>query len=196
MKIYLIRHGQTTGDIEDRYGGAYDDELSDQGIIQTNNLADKLGDSDIEILFCSPLTRAQQTAKILKSKLNCEIKTIQDLRERNKNGILTGMTKKEAVLKYPDLAEKVKDYRNQITGAESQEDFVKRIKKVFFEVINNTNYSTIGIVTHGMPFWVVFTEILNDNGIVSVGNCAYAVLDKTGNKLILEKLDGIEYKNN
>lgn len=31
MKIYLIRHGQTTGDVEDRYGGAYDDELTDKG---------------------------------------------------------------------------------------------------------------------------------------------------------------------
>jgi probable phosphoglycerate mutase len=87
MKIYLIRHGQTTSDIEDRYGGAYDDELSNEGITQTYDLADKLGNSGIQILFCSPLIRAQQTAKILKSKLNCEIKTVKDLRERNKNGI-------------------------------------------------------------------------------------------------------------
>lgn len=51
MKIYLIRHGQTTGDIEDRYGGAYDDELSPEGIIQTNDLSDKLINSGIQILF-------------------------------------------------------------------------------------------------------------------------------------------------
>lgn len=196
MKIYFIRHGQTTGDIEDRYGGAYDDELSDEGIIQTHNLADKLGNSGIQILFCSPLIRAQQTAKILESKLNCEIKTVKDLRERNKNGILTGMTRKEAQIKYPKLVEELKDYRSQIQGAESQEDFTKRIKKVFTEIINDSNYSTIGIVTHGMPFWVVFADIMNDNGIISVGNCAYAVLDKTGHKLTLEKLNNIEYKKN
>lgn len=195
MKIYLIRHGQTTGDIEDRYGGAYDDELSSEGIIQTNNLADELSNSNIQILFCSPLIRAQQTAKILQSKLNCEIKTTKDLKERNKNGILTGMTKKEARIKYPDLAEKVEDYRNQIPGAESQEDFAERIKKVFTEIINNTNYSNIGVVTHGMPFWVIFADILNDNGIISVGNCAYAILNKTSDKLTLEKLARIQYKN-
>ncbi len=196
MKIYLIRHGQTTGDVEDRYGGAYDDELSKQGLIQANKLADKLENSDIQILFCSPLIRAQQTAKILQSKLNCEIKTIYDLRERNKNGILTGMTKKEARIKYPDLANKVEDYRNQITGAESQEDFVKRIEKVFIKIINNTNYSTIAIVAHGGPIWAIFRDIMKNDGFISIADCGYMVLKKEDQKLIIEKMDGIEYKKN
>ncbi len=78
MKIYLIRHGQTTGDVENRYGGAYDDELSEKGLIQAQELASKIGDSGIQILFCSPMMRAQQTAKILKVKLGCEIKTIEN----------------------------------------------------------------------------------------------------------------------
>jgi broad specificity phosphatase PhoE len=194
MKIYIIRHGQTTGDVEDRYGGAYDDELTDKGKIQTHELADKLGDSGIQILFCSPLIRAQQTAKILKTKLNCEIKTIEDFRERNKNGILSGMTKDEAKTKFPELVEQLKDYRNQIQGAESQEDFVKRIKKAFSEVTNNTNHTTIGIVTHGGPIWAIFSDILNDNGLVHIGDCAYVVLIKEGQKLTLDRLDGIEYK--
>lgn len=194
MKIYLIRHGQTIGDVEDRYGGAYDDELTDEGKSQAQKLADKLSDSGIQILFCSPLKRAQQTAEILKAKLGCEIKTVHDLRERNKNGILTGMTKSEAKTKYPELVEKLKDYRSQIEGAESQDDFAERIKNAFNEIVSSENYSTIGIVTHGMPFWVIFGDILNDNGIVKIADCAYAVLSKVGQKLNVEKLDGIEHK--
>lgn len=196
MRIYLTRHGQTTGDVEDRYGGAYDDELTNKGKVQAQELADKLSDSGIQILFCSPLKRAQQTAEILKTKLNCEIKTMNDLRERNKNGILTGMTKSEAKIKYPELVEKLKDYKIQIEDAESQDDFAERIRKAFNEIISNENYSTIGIVTHGMTFWVIFEDILKDNGIVKISDCAYAVLDKEGQKFILEKLDGIEHKTN
>ncbi len=195
MKIYLIRHGQTTGDVENRYGGAYDDALTDKGKKQAQELANKLADSDIQILFCSPMTRTQQTAKTLSAKLNCDIKTIENLKERNKNGILTGMTRDEAKIKYPELVEKLKDYKNQIQGAESQEDFTERIKKAFTEITGATNYSTIGIVTHGMPFWVVFGDILNDNGIVEIADCAYAVLEKDGQKIKVEKLDGIEYKS-
>jgi len=194
MKIYIIRHGQTTGDVEDKYGGAYDDELSEKGLIQAQELANKINASGIQILFCSPLIRAQQTAEILKSKLGCEIKTIEDLRERNKNGILTGLTRSEAKIKYPRLVEELKDYRNQIQGAESQDDFAKRIKKAFMEIVNVANYSTIGIVTHGMPFWVIFEDILNNNGIVDIADCAYAILSKEGQKVTLESSDGIGYK--
>ena len=196
MKIYLIRHGQTTGDVEDRYGGAYDDELSEQGIIQANKLANKLSTSGIQTIFCSPLIRAQQTAKILQHKLNCEIKTVKDLRERNKNGILTGMTKKEARLKYPDLANKVEDYRNQITGAESQEDFVERIKKVFTEIINNKKYSTIAIVAHGGPIWAIFRDIMNNSGVINIADCGYMILKNEGQNLTIEKMDGIKHKEN
>lgn len=196
MKIYLIRHGQTTGDVEDRYGGAYDDELSDKGKTQVQELANEISDSGIEILFCSPMIRAQQTAKVLKEKIGCEMKTIEDLRERNKNGILSGMTKNEAKIKYPKLVEEVKDYRNQIQGAESQEDFVKRIKKAFMEVINVAGYSTIGIVTHGGPIWAVFRDIMKNSGVIEIADCGYMILNKEGQKLSIEKLDGIEHKDN
>jgi len=194
MKIYLIRHGQTTGDVEDRYGGSYDDELTDKGKIQASELANKIGNSGIQVLFCSPMIRAQQTAKIVKAKLGCEIKTIESLRERNKNGILSGMTKNEAKVKYPKLVEELRDFRNQIQGAESHADFVERIKKAFLEVTSVVNYSTIGIVTHGGPIWAVFRDIMNDSGIVDVADCGYVVLNKEGQELTIEKLDGIEYK--
>lgn len=193
MKIYLIRHGQTTGDVENRYGGAYDDELTDEGEIQAHKLTDKIANSGIQVILCSPLKRAQQTAKILNTKLGCEIKTIENIRERNQNGVLTGMIREEAKLKYPELTEKVKDYRNQIQGAESYEDFVARIKKAFMEISNATNYSTIGIVTHGGSIRVIFREILKDREI-DIADCAYAILDSDGQTLTLEARDGIEYK--
>lgn len=194
MKIYLIRHGQTTGDVENRYGGAYGwDDLSDTGNEQAMKLATELSGSGIEVIFSSPMKRAQQTAKVLSNELNCQIVTISDLRERNKNGILTGMTKDEALEKYPELVDKLKDYRSQIDGAESQDDFALRIKKSFLEIVNHSEYETVAIVTHGMPFWVIFGDLLNDHGIASVGDCGYAVLNKNGKSLSLVKLSDIEH---
>lgn len=193
MKIYLIRHGQTTGDIENRYGGSYDDHLSGEGETQAQNLAEKLASSGIQIILCSPLIRAQETAKIINTKLNCEIKTIDDLRERNQNGVLSGMTRDEAKSKYPELTEQVKDYKNQIEGAESYSDFVERIKKAFTEAGDTAGYSTIGIVTHGGPIRVIFREILKDREI-DIADCAYAVITKEGQILKVEELSGIEYK--
>jgi broad specificity phosphatase PhoE len=139
------------------------------------------------------MIRAQETAKVLGDSLNCEIKTVIDLRERNKNGILTGMTKEEAKNKYPQLVEELKDYRSQIEGAESQDDFAGRIKKSFLEIVSDSKYSTVGIVTHGMPFWVIFGELLNNNGIANIDDCGYAVLHKDGQKLTLERSAGIKF---
>jgi broad specificity phosphatase PhoE len=193
MEIYLIRHGQTTGDIENRYGGSYDDHLTDEGEIQAHKLVEKLADSGIQIILCSPLIRAQETAKIINTKFNCEIKTVENLRERNQNGILSGLIRDEAKLNFPQLVEEVKDYRNQIQGAESYSDFVKRIKKAFLEIANPADFSTIGVVTHGGPIRVIFREILKDREI-DIADCAFAVLRSDGNTLKLETLDGIEYK--
>ena len=71
MKIYLIRHGQTTGDVEDRYGGAYDDD--NKRWQDSTELGDKLM-IRYSGPFCSPLKRAQQTAEILKARLGCRLK--------------------------------------------------------------------------------------------------------------------------
>jgi broad specificity phosphatase PhoE len=103
------------------------------------------------------------------------------------------MTQDEAQKKYPKLVEEIKDYRNQIRGAESQEGFVERIKKVISDVTNDINYSTIGIVTHGGPMWVVLKDILN-LGITGIADCGYAVINIEGQRLTLEKAEGVEYK--
>lgn len=190
MEIYLIRHGETTGDIENRYGGDYDDDLSEKGQDEAKELADKLISSGIQLILCSPRIRAQQTAKSLANKLNCEIKNIQDLRERNQNGILTGMVRDEAKEKYPELTEKVKDYHNQIEGAEGYGDFVIRIKKAFEEIKAIKDYETIAVVTHGGPIRVFFREILKA-GEIEIGDCAYVILEIENDNFIIKELDGI-----
>jgi len=63
MKIYLIRHGETTGDIEERFGGDYDDHLTQKGKAQAQNLAEQLQNKGIEKIFVSPKIRARETAE-------------------------------------------------------------------------------------------------------------------------------------
>jgi broad specificity phosphatase PhoE len=50
MKIYIIRHGETTSDIENRYGGDYDDHLTEKGVNQAKDLSAKLADCGIQII--------------------------------------------------------------------------------------------------------------------------------------------------
>lgn len=192
MKIYLIRHGQTTGDVEDRYGGDYDDSLTDEGELQAMKLVDKLKDTSIQAIICSPRIRTKQVAEILKSTISCDVMVMEDLRERNQYGVLTGKVKSEAKEQNPDLVERVKDYRNTIDGAESYEDFKRRVEKVFGE-FTNVPHSTVAVITHGGIIRTIFREILKA-GEIDVADCGYAILNKEGSEISIEKLDSIDYR--
>lgn len=102
MKIYLIRHGQTTGDLEDRYGGDYDDHLTEEGRSQAGELAEKLKDRNIKHLLHSPRLRAIETAQIVFDQMGIPMKEIEDLKERNGYGVLTGLIRAEAKERFPE----------------------------------------------------------------------------------------------
>ncbi|MDP3093278.1 MAG: histidine phosphatase family protein [bacterium] len=192
MKIYLIRHGETTGDIEDRYGGDYDDHLSELGRKEAQDLAQRVKDFGIEKIFCSHRIRAKETAEILRRELGCDIEIVQNMRERNQYGILTGMVKSEAKQKYPDLPELLKDYRNTIEGAENYDDFSKRVHGALVKIAA-MNYKIIAVVTHGGPIKAVLRKIKFEFDY-KMKDCAFAEMEAEETKLTPVRLDGIEPK--
>lgn len=194
MKIYLIRHGQTTSDVEDRYGGDYDDHLTPLGEKQAEELAQKLRDKGIEIIFSSNRIRAQETSKILKKTLKVEVKTIDDLRERNLYGILTGMIKANALKRYPKLVERLKNTDDTIDGAEDKDAFVKRVVAAL-KSISKTNYKNVAVITHGGVIRRIYAELLGvkkESHEIKIADCAFAKLEATGDKFSLMTSDGIE----
>lgn len=63
--VYLVRHGQTALNVEDRLRGHADPPLDEVGIRQAQNLADALvGTLPVRVLS-SPLARAAHTAQII-----------------------------------------------------------------------------------------------------------------------------------
>jgi probable phosphoglycerate mutase len=193
MKIYLIRHGETTGDIEDRYGGDYDDHLSEEGKRQAEELASKLANSGIEIIFCSPLIRAQETAVFLKERVGCPVETIKELKERNQYGMFSGMVKADVKEKYPGQFAVISDYKQALSEAETYESCKQRIIDIW-EKLTNSDYGTIAILSHGGPIKVVFREILK-LGEIKAGDCGFAVFEKTGDNIQLLEADGIALEN-
>lgn len=192
MEIYLIRHGQTTGDLEDRYGGDYDDHLTKEGREQSRRLAEKLKNSGIEVLFCSPKIRARETAEIVATEIGCRVEVVDDIRERNMYGILTGMVKSEAREKHPEHAEALKDYHHAVPESESYEHFGGRITNALNEITARP-YRAIAILSHGGPISFIFREILK-LGDVKVEDCGFVELKKDGGQFSVVRMDGVELK--
>lgn len=64
MKIYFTRHGETEWNSRDIISGVTDIDLSDNGRAQASALAAEIADRhrDIDMMICSPMKRAMETA--------------------------------------------------------------------------------------------------------------------------------------
>ncbi len=193
MKIFLIRHGKSRSDIEDRYGGDFDDHLTAKGKKQSEMLAMRLEGKGIEKIFSSPRFRAKETAEILGKKLGIEMEIVNNLRERNFYGVLTGMKKEEAKKKYPMLVEKLSSYKNTIKGAEPYNDFKGRIIKAFI-TLTKARHKTIAIATHGGPISCIFREVLKKSEFRRVEDCAVFEIESEKGTFKLLEMEGAEFQ--
>lgn len=193
MLVYLIRHGETTGDVEDRYGGDYDDHLSEKGNLQAKELARKLKEKNIEVLFHSPLIRAKETASIVASVTNVPLLQVPDIKERNQYGVLTGKIKAHAQKTHATEVAKlaVHPYRNAVTNSESYDLFVERVTKAFTGILV-TKKETIAILTHGGIIKALFREVFKFGEFKKLGDCAVIVVRVEQGKYTLVSMDGAE----
>lgn len=162
MKIFLVRHGETTGDIEGRYGGSYDDHLTPKGRKQLERTAQDLFEKNenIEVIFSSPLIRAKESAEIIQKYLNCDIEIVDNLRERH-YGILTGLTKKEALEKYPKAVDDYKNPNNTVPEGESYQDFNERVLESWKLILKQKHWIA-AVVSHGGSIKAILADLNMD----------------------------------
>jgi broad specificity phosphatase PhoE len=179
MRIILIRHGESVSDVENRYGGAFDDKLTAKGEAQARKLSEKVSRKGIEIIYSSNLSRARETAEIIGKHLDRPIQSIESMRERNFYGILTGLRKDEAAKKFPEEVKKLTLYRNTIHSGETYDEFRTRI--IFsIDNISRGNHKIVAIVTHGGPISCIVRELLKLGEFKKIGDCAYFDINYDG----------------
>lgn len=64
MKLYLVRHGQSEGNVRDLWYGRNDLPLTDLGRQQAFQVGEKLKNIPLAAAYISPLQRAAETARI------------------------------------------------------------------------------------------------------------------------------------
>lgn len=173
--LYLVRHGQTTGDVENRYGGSYDDHLSDVGREQSRSVAQALSGAKVDLVYSSSLRRARETAGIVAETLRAPLELLPAFRECDRYGILSGMQKQEALRAHPEEVAKLSDLNKTVSGAESYRDFRKRVTEAFDLLRRASPSAAVVLVTHGGVFRLLFREILKA-GEASIEDCALAKL--------------------
>lgn len=97
--IYLMRHGL---DDETKIGGWSDVDVIHAGKMQIAHISLYLRDLKLQKIISSDVKRCQTTAQMVGNPLQIPIEYTDKLREQNK-GLLNGMDKKDAELKYPQI---------------------------------------------------------------------------------------------
>ena len=83
MKLYIVRHGQTGYNIDNKVCGISDVELTSLGKQQAKMASEQLKDISLDMIFASPLQRAHETAKIINENHQLEIKIDSRVQEIN-----------------------------------------------------------------------------------------------------------------
>lgn len=149
IKLFLIRHGMTQGNIEKRYMGRTDVSLCDDGIrMIEQNVANNMY-PEVDMLFISPLVRCRETANIIYPKM--EPIVISDLMEMD-FGDFEGKN-------YNDLSDNPvyqayidSDGELSFPNGENKQEFSKRvmngIEKVL-EIAADNKVNRVACVIHG-----------------------------------------------
>ncbi len=147
--VHLIRNALTDENLEGKYIGHTDVELSEEGREQLRHMTAELVYPPVDALFTSPLKRCKQTAQMIYPDNNPIV--IDGLIEYNFG---------EFENKTAEQLEKYEEFPKWLAGekgvkppyGESNEDFAKRVCQTFEKIaegLMKTGTTSAAIVTHG-----------------------------------------------
>lgn len=163
-KLILIRHGSTNWNLEKRYCGFKDVDLSDKGKKEARCLYKRVKREEIHKVYSSDRKRALLTAKIIFKRIKIEkIPGLNEIRL----GSFEGLTYDEIMKKYPQIYKKwLKDpFDVNIPNGENLNGFRKRVLCAFKKIISSNHNKTIAVVCHGGAISVFINHILKSKKI-------------------------------
>jgi probable phosphoglycerate mutase len=148
-RVLLIRHGQSEGNAERRFGGHTPTPLSPLGRRQAEATARALKLESITAIYSSDLLRAVETAAPLAAALNLEVRQSDAFRERSV-GHMENLTFEEAAQKFPDeyAALLRRDFEHVLSGGESYRQLLDRAAHALDRAIADNRGGTIAIFSH------------------------------------------------
>jgi 2,3-bisphosphoglycerate-dependent phosphoglycerate mutase len=172
--LLMIRHGQSTYNLENLFTGWVDAPLSEQGVREAKEAAEKLKNYKIDVAYTSKLKRAIDTLNfILEVNKNIPVVENAALNERN-YGDLQGLNKAEVAKKYGD--EQVHIWRRSYDiappGGESLKDTLERAMPYFQKNIvpDLKKGLNVLIVAHGNSLRAIMKDLdgISDDDIANL----------------------------
>ena len=168
MKLYVVRHGQTGYNIDNKVCGISDVELTSLGKQQAKMASEQLKDISLDMIFASPLQRAHETAKIINEKYHLNIQIDSRVQEIN-FGQFEGVINNEEFQYYKQ------NHALHYPQGESLFQVVHRVYSFLEELENKYPDKNILVVCHGGIVRVIhsyFHDMTNEEfAAYGIQNC-------------------------
>ena len=159
--VLLIRHGQSQGNAEGRFGGHTDTPLSARGRVEAQQTAHTLASESFSAIICSDLARAIETASPLAQLAGLELQTAEAFRERSV-GVMEGLTFEEAAAQHPEQYAALlrRDFEHVLLGGESYRQTLDRASRKLDELVEQYKGGRIVIYTHTGTICILALHIM------------------------------------
>lgn len=144
MELYIVRHGQTDWNLHSKIQGKADISLNNKGIEQAKGTREKLKNVQIDLIICSTLKRARETALIINKDRNIPIIYDEQISERDFGefeGMNAGDFDYEGFWSYKQ--------NTQFKYAENIKDFFDRIYSKLDKIKEEYSSKKVLLVCHG-----------------------------------------------
>lgn len=159
--IYIVRHAETVGNIENRLTGRTDFEISTEGQNSIKALTNRLSNIKFDKFYASISNRTKETIRQLAELNKKEIIQLEELCEMN-FGLYDGWTWEEVNKINPSIKLRQKKI-NEISGIPEQEtmkEVANRMQICMTNIIKENEGNTILVCSHGVAIEAFLREIL------------------------------------
>ena len=159
--FYFARHGQTVWNVENKICGATDIELTEKGHQQARELGKKILEENVHIdeIICSPLIRAENTARHISEVTGIPMRVEPRLKEQN-------FGKYESTPRTGEEFQYAKTcFADSYEGGESMIRFCQRIYNLLDDIKKESDGKVYLIVAHNGVARAVqsyFTDMTNE----------------------------------
>jgi len=191
MKVYLLRHGETEGNVKGLYAGFTDTKLTEKGINQAKNAHQFLRGESFDVVVSSSLSRAVDTAKLV-TELPLHLE--DGFKEMN-FGSCENLTYEEICKKDPELVKAWQEDTKYFTfpEGESLRSFYDRVIAVYKQMLDQYKDKDILIVAHsGVIRSILAHEISEDFNHYwkyRVDNCKTAIIEYSSGYITLNGMN-------
>ena len=160
-QIFLVRHGQSRGNAEGRFGGHTDTPLSARGRKQAQAAAHALAAEKLTAIYASDLARSVETAEPLAKLTGLKVIKAMEFRERSV-GVMEGLTFEEAAEQHPEqyAALLQRDFEHVLLGGESYRQTLDRAARKLDEVVAKHRGGRIAVFTHTGTICILALHIM------------------------------------